>query len=269
MDWHEATDTLLKPLTGPGRVGVISDMDGTLSPIVDQPDAAQITPRGKRLLAALQEKLALVALVSGRAVTDLSQRVGLPQLVYVGNHGLEKWVDGQVQLTPEALQYRPALEAALHDLRGLVDTGMLVEDKGATLSIHYRQTADPAAAAKKFSPVMRQIATQHGLKYFAGRMVFELRPPVDVDKGSTFAALVADYRLDAAVYLGDDTTDADALRMARRLREQGRGHAVGIGIQSDDMPAIVQESADLMASGVSGVESFLSWLLNASSASST
>ncbi|MBZ0294622.1 MAG: trehalose-phosphatase [Anaerolineae bacterium] len=269
MYWHEATETLLKPLTGPGRVGLISDMDGTLSPIVDQPDAAQITPRSKELLAALQKKLALVALVSGRAVTDLTARAGLPQLVYMGNHGLEKWVDEQVQLTPEALQHRPALEAALRDLHGQVDPGMLVEDKGATLSIHYRQTADPAAAEQKFSPVMQQIATQHGLRCFAGRMIFELRPPIDVDKGSAFEMLVRDYRLDAAVYLGDDTTDADALSKARQLREQGRCHAVGIGVESADMPVIVQESADLMASGVSDVESFLSWLLSASSASST
>ena len=268
MDWHNATETLLRPLTRPGRIGLLTDMDGTLSPIAATPGTARITPSSRDHLAALHERLALVAVISGRAVTDLIERVGLSQLVYVGNHGLETWVDAQVQIAPEALQYRPALEAALREARETLLPGMRAEDKGATLSVHYRQAADPTAA-QALGPVMASIAAAHGLRLFEGRMVFELRPPLAIDKGSAFAGLVAAHQLDAAVYLGDDTTDADALRMARTLRETGRCHAVGIGVESADMPAIVQESADLLASGVAGVESFLAWLLMAASASST
>ncbi len=269
MNWQDATETLLKPLAAGQRIGLISDMDGTLSHIVDQPDKASVTPGNRELLQALHDKIALVAVVSGRAVTDVQAKVGLPELVYVGNHGLERWVDNQVELTPEALQYRPSVEAALHDVRNVAIEGMYVEDKGATFSIHYRNTPNPLAVGEHYGPIMAEIAHNHGLRYFQGRMVFELRPPIEVDKGSALLALIESYRLDAAVFLGDDTTDVDALKMARNLREQGVCYAVGIGVESADMPAAVQESADLMASGVSGVESFMGWLLKSASASSS
>ena len=269
MNWQDATETLLKPLNNAQRLGVISDMDGTLSHIVSQPDQAAVTPRNRDLLHALHSQLALVAVVSGRAVIDVQARVGLPELVYVGNHGLERWVDNQVELTPEALQHRPAVEAALRDVREVAIDGMFVEDKGATFSIHYRNTANPLAIGEQYSPVMAEIAQRHGLRYFQGRMVFELRPPIEVDKGSALQALIESYTLDAAVFLGDDTTDVDALKMARKLREQGTCYAIGVGVASADMPSAVQDSADVMVSGVSGVESFLEWLLNAASASSS
>jgi trehalose-phosphatase len=100
-------------------------------------------------------------------------------------------------------------------------------------------------------------------------MVFELRPPIQSNKGTAFYHLVQQYRLDAAVYLGDDTTDADALRMARQLRQAGTCYALGLGVASDHTPSVVRDSADLMINGVQDVEAFLSWLLNACMASST
>jgi trehalose 6-phosphate phosphatase len=269
MHWRDAVDTLLQPLIQTSRVGLVTDMDGTISHIVDQPDAAQITPRSRDLLQGLGQRLALVAVISGRAVTDVQARVGLPELVYVGNHGLERWINQQVELTPQALQYRPAVEAALHDVRAAVTDGMFIEDKGATISIHYRQTADPASISQQFTPVMQAIADQHGLKFFKGRMVFEIRPPVAIDKGSALRALVNAHQLEAVVFLGDDTTDVDAMRMARQLRQQGACHAVGIGVEAADTPQAVYDNADLIAYGVPDVEAFMDWLLNAVSASSS
>ena len=268
-NWQDAQQTILKPLVTTARFGVITDMDGTLSPIVRVPEEAAITPRSRELLRALAGELALVAVVSGRAAADVQERVGLPELVYAGNHGLERWAAGRVELTPAAAAYRPALEAVLARLPDHDIPGMQIEDKGPTLSIHYRQTADPIQAAATLQPVLDDLAADHDLRLFQGRMVFELRPPIDVHKGTAFRQLVQEHDLDAAVYLGDDTTDVDALRMARALREQDAAYCVGVGVDSDDMPADVGDSADVLAAGVSGVEAFLDWLLMARRASST
>jgi trehalose 6-phosphate phosphatase len=267
MYWQDATETLLKPLLKQPRLGLITDMDGTISPIVAVPDAAQVTPRSRELLRALGARLALVAVVSGRAVADVRQRVGLPELVYAGNHGLERWVDDRIVPTPQAAPFRPALEAVLAEIAPRLLPGMRLEDKGATLSLHYRQTDDPQAAAAAFTPLLEAAAAQHGLSLFQGRMVFELRPPLEIHKGTILRQLVSEYRLSGAVYLGDDTTDADALRMARSLRHDMTCYALGLGVESEGVPTAVLESADLLAAGVPGVESFLAWLVNALSAS--
>ena len=269
MHWQTATTTLLQSLTSHDRLGLVTDVDGTISQIVDQPDAAQITPRSRDLLRALHGQLALVAVVSGRGVADVRRMVGLPELAYIGNHGLEWWRDGQVSVAPNAQAFRPALEAAIHALHAHTVPGMIVEDKIATISVHYRQTADPTATAAALAPVLEQIAAEQQLSLFQGRMIFELRPPVDTNKGSAFRQLVEQHDLGAAIYIGDDTTDVDALRMARELRDTAQCYALGLGVESEHMPAAVREHADLLIAGVHDVEAFLAWLLSAASASST
>ena len=267
--WKNATSDLLHPLATHRRLGLITDIDGTVSPITEIPDLAQVTPRNLALLESLLPCCALVAAVSGRAAADIQHRVGLTGMVYIGNHGLERWQNGEVLPDPAAARFRPAMEAAIQTLTPRLVPGAWIEDKGATLSIHYRQTNDPALAAEQLRPVIEKIADAQGLRLFHGRMVFELRPPVEADKGTAFRHLVSEFSLDAAIYLGDDTTDVDALRAARQLRQAGDCYAVGLGVQSPDMPAAVGEAADIMASGVSDVEAFLSWLLDSRKASST
>lgn len=269
MHWQDAIDTTLQTLLEQSRVGVVTDVDGTISPIVPHPDDAQVTPRNRELLAALQDVLPLVAVVSGRAAVDIHERVGIPGLVYVGNHGLDTWAGGDVQIAPEARAYRDALETVRDDLQSQIWPGMQVEDKGATLSIHYRRADDPAAAAAHFEPIIQRLTDAHDLRLHQGRMVFEVRPPVDVNKGSAFRQLIERYNLTGAVYLGDDTTDADALRAARDLRAKGACYALALGVESDDTPAPVRDNADLMLSGIQDVSAFFSWLLMACSASST
>ena len=95
LNWREASEEILRVLAGKKRIGLISDVDGTLSPIVEMPDNAQVTPRNLELLSKFRGELALVALISGRAAQDLSQRLGLTGITYIGNHGLERWRDGK------------------------------------------------------------------------------------------------------------------------------------------------------------------------------
>lgn len=269
MDWQTVRATLERHIKAGGRVGVVTDIDGTVSPIVAQYDAAQVTPRNRELLGALSQRLALVAAVSGRGVDDLRQRVGVAGMVYVGNHGMERWHEGAIHVPPEVAAYRPAIASALAQLTPHLLPGMAIEDKQVTASVHYRQAADHAAVEAQFTPAITRIVEAQGLRLFPGRMVYEIRPPVEVNKGTAFTELVQAYRLAAAVYIGDDTTDSDALSMARALRERGVAECFGVGVVADETPQIVLASADVTVDGVSGVESFLDWLLSACTASST
>jgi trehalose 6-phosphate phosphatase len=263
---HAISDMQVSVVNNP-CLGLITDVDGTISPIVADPDRAVVTPKIRALLERLVPHLALVAVVSGRSVADLRARLNLPGLVYIGNHGFEWWRDNQIEVAPEAQAHRPALQAALKALRDQQQPGMLIEDKGATISVHYRQTADPVAVKAAFSPVVDQIAKQHSLTLFHGRMVFELRPPVEINKGTALEQLITQYHLDAAIYMGDDTTDADAMLMARQMSKNGRCHALGLAVVSENTPYVVRDSADLSLDDVADVERFLAWLLKARTAS--
>jgi trehalose 6-phosphate phosphatase len=268
MKWEDAKTSLHEAIGKP-RLGLITDVDGTLSPIVDVPDEARVTPRNLELLAALGAQLTLTAVVSGRAAEDVYERVGLPGLVYIGNHGMEQWKNGKVIVSPIAVAYRDNLLAATPEIKQILVSGMRFEDKGATVSVHYRQTSHPEKVVKELTPVMQSVAEKHGLHLTQGRMVFEFRPPVKIDKGTAFEELIKTYQLEAAFYLGDDITDVAAFLTARQLRERGQCLAYGLGIASQGTPQAVLTGADYLVQEVAGVESFLDWLSKARMASFT
>jgi len=261
-EWQHATDRL-QQLFDYRRVGIITDFDGVLSPIVPRPEDAAPTPRNLELLATLQEHVTLVAAISGRAVADVRQRIGLPNLVYSGNHGLERWENDEVVVAPAVAPYVPNMQELIAELRDKLPQGAEVEDKGATFTIHYRNTPDPEAAAQQLGSVLDTMASERDLRVYQGRMIFELRPPLDMNKGTVFRQLIAEYELEAAIYLGDDTTDADALLAAKELREAGTCYGLGVGVIDAETPRIVYESADITASGVSDVEALFAWLADA------
>lgn len=270
MNWTDAKDDLLAPFTQKARIGIISDVDGTLSPIVDKPADAIVLPESKQSLTAMLPHVALLAFVSGRGAADIHERVGIDGGVYVGNHGMERWEDGDVHVDPRVAAYRPNLEAVMSAASDKLIDGMEIEDKGASASVHYRRTANPQHAAEQMQPVLEAIAAEHDIHVHSGKMVFELRPPVQMNKGTAFKALIEDYTLDAAIYLGDDVTDADALRTAQEMRSSGACFALAMGVMhTDDTPELVARYADFTASSVSDVSAFLSWLSNALIASST
>ncbi len=260
---------IFKKLLTYSSVGLITDMDGTLSHIVDRPGAAKVTSRNLELLQELQQHLKTVAVLSGRAVQDLADIVGLSTLTYVGNHGMEYLDDGQVIVLPEISAYRPNLESAINLLQPHLLDGMWIEDKQTTLSIHYRNVKNPADVAIAFTPTVERIAQANQLQAFSGRKIFEIRPAVNINKGVAFEQLIKTHNLTAALYLGDDTTDVDAFIMAKHLRETNQCYSFAIGVESNDMPSTVGENADILVEGVSGVEDFLSSLLSAVKASST
>lgn len=269
IPWRQAEATIFTQLANHRRLGLITDVDGTISRLVDVPDAAEVTEANRAALRTLQRQLPLVAVISGRSAADVYDRVGVPGIVAVGNHGMERWTAGGIVAAPGAAAFRPALVAAAAEIERRLEPGMTLEDKGPTLTVHYRRAAHPQETAARMAPFVHEVAQKHGLTVHDGRMVFELRPPLRINKGTAFADLIKEHALDAALYLGDDTTDVDALLTAPRLREEGACYSFGVGVVGEGGPPSVANAADFVADGVGDVEALLGWLSRAVSASRT
>lgn len=253
-------------LLGQPRSGLITDVDGTISPIVPEPELALVLPRARAALDGLRRHLALVAVVSGRSAAEAHRLVDLDGLVYVGNHGLE--VDGQV--VPEARPWVARLAAVLADLETkLPDPGMRVENKGVTGSVHYRLAADPERARLALLELVARCALTSGLRVEQGRMVLNLLPPLRVSKGSAVTWLAREHGLERVVYLGDDVTDAHAFVALTALRARGELDALSIGVVGPETPASVRQLADASVPSVEAVADLLCGVLERLSASDT
>lgn len=240
----------------PGRAAILCDVDGTLAPIVEDPARAAVPAQARQLLADLAERYGLVACVSGRRAAAARRIVGLDQLTYAGNHGLELLEPGQVEprLDP-ALGHRGAAAAgfaARLDQDGLASVGLRLEDKGPIQAIHWRGAADEAAAAQRARSVAA-LAEEEGLYPHYGRKVLELRPVAEVDKGLAVRRLVAAAGSRTALFAGDDTTDLDAFAALSEMVGAGElEHVIRIGVASSEGPTEIQREADLVVSGTTG-----------------
>lgn len=251
-------EDLLHQLIERRPCGLLTDIDGTISPIAATPGEARVSPAAREALQMLAQRLDLVAAISGRAATDAAALVGLPELIYIGNHGLEISRDGLAQPLPEAAAYLSAIDELLRAAQERVSLkGVLFENKGVTGAVHYRLTEQPDKAELLLGEVLQELAAQHGLILTRGRMVWEIRPPLAINKGTAARWLVEQYHLQSVVFLGDDRTDADAFQALRDLRTQGVCTVLNVGVAAAETPAIVRELADVMVEGVPGVEQLL------------
>lgn len=246
--------------------GLLTDIDGTLSPIAPTPDQARllrgVRPSLRRALGAFD----LVAAISGRPAVDARRMVGIPQMTYIGNHGMERLgpLDRVPHISPDVRAYQDTIADTLHEARERlkgISSELLFENKGATASIHYRLAGDSQRARAAILSVLEPLTRRQGLRVTEGRMVVEIRPPLDRDKGTSVRALAHEYGLACAVYLGDDTTDLDAFRALRALREDGVCQTIAVAVRHSEAPAALLDSADITLSALDEVPRFLRWLL--------
>jgi len=237
--------------------GLLTDIDGTISKIAPTADLARAEPSAVAALARLSGRLALVAAISGRGAGDAAQLIGLKQMMYVGNHGLERHTPAGSLVDPQAIPYIPVVAAALaaveREARQTGLQGLYFENKGATASIHYRLAPDPAAMRDRLTGLLAKLPETQALRVTEGRMVFELRPPVRIGKGEGVRALIKEYGLRGAVFLGDDVTDLDAMRELRQMTKAEGVVGVNIGVAAPEAPAELAAMADILVEGVEGV----------------
>jgi trehalose-phosphatase len=200
---------------------LLFDVDGTLAPIAPHPALARVPGATRRIIATLATRPGVtVVLVSGRAAHDARRLVGVEQVWTVGNHGAEIIApDGEVSVDPDVSRYAESMARTAQMLEPLLSpiSGVMLENKTWTLTVHYR--AADEREVPRLRGVVQGIAGENGLRVTEGKKVFEIRPPVRVDKGTAIArlaerlgALSADSSL---LFAGDDVTDEDAFRFLR------------------------------------------------------
>ena len=223
MDGHSLLGRLAAE---PRLAALLLDLDGVLAPIVARPEDASVPAETRAELERLAGRYALVAVITGRDGGDARARTGVAGLVYVGSHGLE--------LAEGAEAWAERLQA----FAATVDWPL--ERKRLTLSFHYRAAADEHEALRVLEGVAER-ARDEGLVARFGRKVLEVLPPLEADKGTAAAHLLAERGLRRALYAGDDTTDLDGFRAL-----DGLELAVRVAVASAEGPPELREAADLV-----------------------
>jgi trehalose 6-phosphate phosphatase len=252
-------DGLQAILARPGGAVIALDFDGTLAPIVADPERARAHAEAVPALAGLAPKVAAVVVVTGRPAAVAVRNggfagvPGLEHLVVLGHYGAERWDAATGTVTAPAPH--PGVAAARAELPGLLEgTGAWIEDKGRAVAVHTRRASDPQAAFEALRGPLTDLAARHGLIVEPGRMVLELRPP-GMDKGVALLEFAREISAGSVLYAGDDLGDLPAFAAVDKLRSDGTpGLLVCSG--SDEVTEL-RERADVVVDGPEGVVGLL------------
>lgn len=239
------------------------DFDGTLAPIVDDPNEARPPPEGVELLGRLAARFAAVALLSGRPADYLAKHSAAPGVRYLGLYGLQEIRDGDVWVDPRLEVARPDVIAAQQDLRdhsAVRESGAYVEDKQYAVAVHTRRVADPATWTARIDQAARQVADRRGLEVVLGKLVWELRPAVRSDKGDAVRRVIGESKARSVIVAGDDLGDLSAFAAALELKADG-GDALRVAVDSAEAPPALIDQADVIVDGPPGLLEFLRRLL--------
>jgi len=250
-------------LEAPSASAVVTDFDGTLAPIVADPDVAAPLPEAPAVLGSLARRFAVVGVVSGRPASFLAERLAGagPGVRLVGVYGLEWIEDGRLRHAPEAEAWRgPAAQVVEAARAAFAGEAVGVEDKGASVTVHWRRAPEAGPRARAFA---QEWAARTGLVLQTGRRAVELRPPVGIDKGTAVAGLIAACR--AACFMGDDAGDLAAFAALDRLAETG-GRAVRVAVGDEESPPELITAADVVVQGPQEAVALLARLARRASA---
>jgi trehalose 6-phosphate phosphatase len=257
--WPKILDQIRKAR----HIMFLSDFDGTLTPIMERPDIVVLSKATGNLLRSLAtQDCFTVGIISGRSLTDLKARVNINGLIYVGNHGFEiegpgiNYINPIIEkITPVYQAIRQILISSFSDFKGV-----FIEDKGITLSIHYRQVEEEKETLVK-KLVERATSSPASLGLFkvtTGKKVYEVLPAVDWDKGKAVRFLMKKFGKGGRnggllpIYLGDDMTDESVFKM---IDKYDSGISVRIG------EPVADSTADYYLTSPEEVRDFIAKLL--------
>jgi trehalose 6-phosphate phosphatase len=222
--------------------GLFLDFDGTLSDVVARPELAAPRPEAPELLARLADAYRLVAVVSGRPAGQIRDLLGVATVAVFGLYGLE------------GSEVPPAVRGARGEVERAASAvgGAWVEDKGASLAVHYRGVPDPVAAENEISRALTALVAAHGLVLLRGKMVLEVAPADLPGKGSVVVREAGAARLRAALYAGDDRADLDAFAALDRLTREGLD-TLKIAVRSEETPGDLVAEADAVVERPAGL----------------
>lgn len=236
------------------RLSIFLDFDGTLTPIAGHPGDAYLSASTRDILINLNKRYP-VAIISGRGLADIKEKVSIPGLTYAGNHGMEmsggdfSFVYDIGAVESEAISLVAGKVATLTSLY----EGAVIEEKGLTLSVHYRLVPNSRKAVflRRLDRIIRPFLTRDIVKITSGKGLVEIRPTADWDKGSAVAWLMQRRAFvdTLPICVGDDETDEDAFRVVR-----GSGLSIFVGRRKNE--------ADLYLTKQSEVEAMLAFLVD-------
>lgn len=248
----DPTDRLRQQLA---TAAVLTDFDGTLSPIVADPADAVPGPGAVEVLGRLAERAAIVGVVSGRPVDVLQRHLPDDRLHLSGLYGLERRIDGAIADMPESRRWLAPVATAADELAAQVPAGVTVERKRLSLTVHYRRVPDAGPAVEALAAA---VAGLHGLTVRPARKSVEVHPPATPDKG----VVVEDLAMgcDAACFIGDDVGDIPAFDALDRLAEKGLD-VVRVGVRDEESAPELIARADVLVDGPAGAVAWLRSLL--------
>jgi trehalose 6-phosphate phosphatase len=232
-------------LDSPSSSAVLTDFDGTLAPIVADPDEARPLREAPEVLAKLAATFAVVGVVSGRPAAFLEAHLASagPAVHLVGLYGSEWVLDGEVRRAPEAEAWVERAEEVLRAARAEAPPGLGIEDKGVSVTLHWRRAPDAGEWAVSFA---EHWAARTGFVLQPGRRAVELRPPIDLDKGKVLLRLAG--RCSAVCFAGDDTGDLAAFEALDELAKKGVATA-RIAVADEESPPKLVATADIVVEG--------------------
>jgi len=253
----ENGDRLIRQLAG-RQPAVFLDYDGTLTPIVDRPEDAIISESMRDAVRGLAGRCPVV-IVSGRDRRVVQDLMGVDDLIVAGSHGFDIWspAGGAIE-REEGSGFEGLLGEVKGRLRAETSTirGALVEPKKTSVAVHYRLV--PEEERQRIKEIVDAVLAEHpdGLKVTPGKMVYEIQPRIEWDKGKAVLYLLDALDLDredvVPIYLGDDITDEDAFEAL-----EGRGIGIFVGRADDPEVAGRTTSADYVLHTTQEVERFL------------
>ncbi|MFC4060311.1 trehalose-phosphatase [Planomonospora corallina] len=243
------TEGLEAILADPAGAVIGCDFDGTLAPIVPDPEAARIHPDGPKALTRLGELVGSLVIITGRpaaTAVEYGSLAEVPGLVVLGHYGLERWEGGELSTPPP----HPGLVTVRSELPTLIAgiAGVRVEDKGRAVAVHTRQAASPQGALNELTGPIAELAAETGLAVEPGKFVLELRPP-GTDKGMALKDFLAERSARSVLFAGDDLGDLAAFETVRTCG------LPGVTVFSGSAELSVE--ADIVVDGPAGVVELL------------
>ena len=222
----------------------LSDYDGTLTPIVGRPEDALLSIEMKERLTELARVPGVsVGIISGRSLDEVRALVGIEDIYYGGNHGLEIKGPGIDYINPEAERSAIVVNGLFTRFENLFRSmdGIILQNKKLSLSVHYRlvKPEDEPIVEKIVCETVKPYIQNGTIRLFPGKKVWEIRPPIAWDKGKAVQSILERIKQTLSrddvltVYLGDDTTDEDAFRVVR----PPDGWSIYVGTENPDSSA--------------------------------
>lgn len=245
-----------KIMEGKEKAVFFFDYDGTLTPIVEQPDLAKISPEMKEIIRQLSLKYKL-AIVSGRGRRNLQTLVDIPGIFYAGDHGLDIIGPDISMIHPKVKKFLPLIQNISKSLDKSLShiPGVIVEKKKMSVAIHYRQVSKEDLPGLKLPLKKILKENRENIRLLTGKKVVEFLPNIEWNKGKAVLWILNTLGLDWSehkiFYLGDDTTDEDAFRILRT-----RGTSILIAEKAE------KSAADFRLSSPEEVKCWLKYFLN-------